>query len=128
MSSKLPWYTLWAGLIVLVGFAVLCIYMIDASRSLPKDEQFRWDHLLVIFNSIQTMAAAALGVLLGTTVQQARVDAARAQAQAAEAKADKNQQEAGKNQAVRGLLSGVRAQAAPDPAATLKAIEATLDS
>jgi hypothetical protein len=129
MTSKLPTYTLLTGLIVLVGFVVLCVYMIDASMALGKDEQFRWDHLLVVFNSIQTMAAAALGVLLGTTVQQARVDSARARADVAEAKADQNAKGATKTEAVRGLLTGVRAQAAgSDPAATLKAIEAMLDA
>ena len=127
MNSKLPTYTLWTGMIVLVGFTVLCVYMIDASRTLAKDEQFRWDHLLVVFNSIQTMAAAALGVLLGTTVQQARVDAARAQAKAAEAKAESNEQHAVKNKAARSLLSGVRAQAA-DAETVLKAVQATLDA
>jgi hypothetical protein len=130
MASKLPWYTLIVGIIVLVGFGWLCFYMVDASANLPKDEQFRWDHLVVIFNSIQTMAAAALGVLLGTTVQQARVDAAKSKADAAEAKADANAQHAVKNDAVRSIIAGAHTEGvgAADPAATLRAIQATLAS
>jgi hypothetical protein len=130
MTSKLPWYTLIVGLFVLVGFAWLCAYMVDAGLSLPKEEQFRWDHLVVVFNSIQTMAAAALGVLLGTSVQQARVDAAQSKAEAAETKAETNAKHAVKNEAVRSLLAGSHTEgaAAADPGATLRAIEATLAS
>jgi len=125
--SKLPWYTLIVGLLILIGFGWLCAYMVHASASLPKEEQFRWDHLVVVFNSIQTMAAAALGVLLGTTVQQARVDAAKSKAEAAEAKADTNAKHAVKNEAVRSLLAGGITEGVPsDAEATLRAIKATL--
>ena len=127
MNSKLPWYSLIVGVLVVIGFAWLCAYMVNASANLPKDEQFRWDHLVVVFNSIQTMAAAALGVLLGTTVQQARVDAAQSKAEVAEAKAETNAKHALKNEAVRTILAGGHSEGvAADPAATLRAVEATL--
>src|SRR4051794_21505756 len=71
--SKLPAYVVIVAVLVIIGFGWLCFELMGAATSLPKDEQFRWDHMVVVFNSVQTMAAAALGVLLGTTVQQARV-------------------------------------------------------
>ena len=67
--------------IVVAGFAILCFAMIRAAMTVTPEQ---WDHLVVVFNSVQAMAAAALGVLLGTTVQQARVDAAYGRAALAE--------------------------------------------
>lgn len=67
--------------IVVAGFAILCFAMIRAAMTVTPEQ---WDHLVVVFNSVQAMAAAALGVLLGTTVQQARVDAANGRAALAE--------------------------------------------
>jgi len=130
MSSKLSLTTLVVGLLVLAGFGLLCFYMIEVSASLPKDEQFRWDHLVVVFNSIQAMAAAALGVLLGTTVQQARVDAANSRAALSEEKRRANEKDGTKNAAIRRLLGetqpSARDSGAPDD--TLKAVRAILDS
>jgi hypothetical protein len=72
-----------AAFIVVAGFAALCFAMIRAAMTVSPEQ---WDHLVVVFNSVQAMAAAALGVLLGTTVQQARVDAANGRAALAETK------------------------------------------
>jgi len=125
--SRLPWYTLVVALVVLVGFGWLCFEMLNAATTLPKDEQFRWDHIVVVFNSLQTMAAAALGVVLGTTVQQARVDAAQSQASADQAKADANAGEAAKADAARKLITGLQAPGAPaDIKETLRAVTAAL--
>src|SRR3954453_14565736 len=128
MSSKLSQTTLIVGIVVLVGFGALTWYMIFMNSGLPKDQQ--WDHLVVIFNSIQAMAAAALGVLLGTTVQQARVDAAHAREALAEKKSRDNEKEGLKNEAIRSLLGESRALTAEtaEPAATLSAVRKILDS
>ncbi len=128
MSSKLSQTTLIVGIVVLVGFGALTWYMIFMNSGLPKDQQ--WDHLVVIFNSIQAMAAAALGVLLGTTVQQARVDAAHAREALAEKKSRDNEKEGLKNEAIRSLLGESRALTpeTAEPAATLSAVRKILDS
>lgn len=134
MSSNLSVTTLVVGIIVLIGFAALCFHMISVSGSLKADEQHKWDHSVVIFNSIQAMAAAALGVLLGTTVQQARVDAANAKATLAEKKRRENEKDGLKNEAIRGLLSDSQAlepqalkREAAEPAATVSAVRKILE-
>ena len=131
MTSTLSKTTLIVGIVVLVGFGVLTFYMIRMNSKLPADQQ--WDHLVVIFNSIQAMAAAALGVLLGTTVQQARVDAANARAKLFENERRQYENDAIKNNAIRSLLAErqtlQRDAAEPgDPTETLKAVRALLNT
>ena len=131
MTSTLSKTTLIVGIVVLVGFGVLTFYMIRMNSKLPADQQ--WDHLVVIFNSIQAMAAAALGVLLGTTVQQARVYEANARAKLFENERRQYENDAIKNNAIRSLLAErqtlQRDAAEPgDPTETLKAVRALLNT
>jgi hypothetical protein len=103
---------------VIVCFGYLCQFMLSKSLTLRADEQFRWDRILMIFNAVQTMAAAALGVVLGTTVQQARVERA-------EAKADVNATKAAKADAALQLIDGLQppgAQVSNADVASLAAI------
>jgi hypothetical protein len=107
--SKLPAYVVIVAVLVIIGFGWLCFELMGAATSLPKDEQFRWDHMVVVFDSVQTMAAAALGVLLGTTVQQARVDKAKSETNAAQARADANAEDAAKAREARKIVTGLQA-------------------
>ncbi|HMI41824.1 MAG TPA: hypothetical protein VK485_11420 [Sphingomicrobium sp.] len=126
-TANLPWYSLAVGLIVIIAFGWLCYFMIEKSQVLGPNEQFRWDRLLLIFNSVQAMAAAALGVMLGTAVQQGKVDTAEASAAKAEADAKANQSEANKAENARKLINslqppGAGAGAADQTIAHLKTI------
>lgn len=95
--ARLPWYSLVIGLAVVGAFSLLCWYVVTAGVSF---EAPNWDRLMVVFNSVQAMAAAAVGALLGTTVQQARVDAAEGRAKA-------NEGAAAKVAAARELIDGL---------------------
>lgn len=100
-AGKLPWYTLVVGLALLVAFGLLSWFMLDKGATLPANAQHVWDRMLLIFNAVQTMAAAAVGVLLGTSVQQARVASA-------ERRAEEKEYDAAKAQAARKLINGLQ--------------------
>ncbi|RJF93494.1 hypothetical protein [Sphingomonas cavernae] len=85
-ATKIPRYSLLAGSVILLVFALLVWIMMTQGMQLEENQQYRWDRLLLIFNAVETMAVAAAGVLLGTTVQQGRV--AAAEARAADAQTD----------------------------------------
>ncbi|TYC78766.1 hypothetical protein [Novosphingobium sp. BW1] len=104
---RLPWYSVATGAIILIGFASLVFYLVSVSGVIGKDEQMRWDRLMLIFNAVQTLTVAAAGVLLGTTVQQARVASAEARADAAEGNAKAAQSDAEKAAAARRLIDGL---------------------
>jgi PBP1b-binding outer membrane lipoprotein LpoB len=107
---KLPWYSLLTAVILLGGFLLIANFMIDVGQTLPKDEQYKWERLITIFNTVQTLAVAAAGVLLGTAVQQARVTSA-------EASAKTNADEAAKAKAAREALRGLQPPGAGAPKA-----------
>jgi hypothetical protein len=121
--TKTPWYALAAAVVVVVAFVWLCIAMIHAAKTASSTE---WDHLVVVFNSVQTMAAAALGVLLGTSVQQAKVDAARSRAVAAETRRDVAEEKALKADAARKIVTEALDGEQHGHEATLRAVAATL--
>lgn len=118
--SKLPWYTLITAILILGGFVVVTQFMIDVGQSLPKDDQFKWDRLITIFNTVQTLAVAAAGVLLGAAVQQSRVTSAEASAKA-------NADDAAKAKAAREALKELQPPGGGDPkAADLNVLRAIL--
>lgn len=86
------------AVILLGGFAWVTSFMIGEGKTLPATDQYKWERLLSIFNAVQTLAVAAAGVLLGTTVQQGRVAIAEASAKA-------NAEDASKANAVRETLN-----------------------
>lgn len=102
--SRLPWYSVATGAVILIGFASIAGYLVYVSGVIGKEDQLHWDRLLLIFNAIQTLTVAAAGVLLGTTVQQARVASAEARADTAEGDAKASQVDAAKAEAARRLL------------------------
>jgi hypothetical protein len=102
--TRLPWYSVATGAIILVGFSWLAYFMVGAAGAIGQDDQFHWDRLLLIFNAVQTLTVAAAGVLLGTTVQQARVASAEARADAAEGDAKGARTDAAKAEAARRLI------------------------
>jgi hypothetical protein len=102
--TKQPWYTLFTAAIILIGFFGLCYFMMSHGMTLGKDDQFRWDRLLLIFNAVQTLAVAAAGALLGSAVQQARVASAEARADAADSSAKQAQTDAVKAEATRRAI------------------------
>lgn len=112
-QTRTPWYSLVAALIILAAFAWLCRYLLVKGVPLEPALQYQWDRMLIIFNAIQTMAAGAVGVLLGTTVQQARVASAEQRAQV-------NEEEARKAHAARRQMGGLDPPGAPGDSAQEK--------
>ena len=108
---KLPWYSLLTAVILLGGFVLVTNFMIDVGQTLPKEEQFKWERLITIFNTVQTLAVAAAGVLLGTAVQQTRVNSAEASAKA-------NSDDAAKARAAREAIRGLQPPGSPAPKST----------
>lgn len=106
-TSSVPWYTLLTGAIILAGFLWLAYFMVSFGAVLGRDDQYRWDRLLFIFNAVQTLTVAAAGVLLGSSVQQARVASAEARADAADTTAKQVQSDAAKIQAARKLIENL---------------------
>jgi hypothetical protein len=87
--KSLPWYALVVSVAIISVFGWMCYHMIIQSAVIDNEShRFQWDRLMSIFNVVQAMAAAAVGALLGTTVQQARVQTAQAQAVGAIAKVE----------------------------------------
>jgi hypothetical protein len=105
--ARLPWYAVLTGAIILLGFSWLAYLMVEAALNLGEKEQYRWDRLLLVFNSVQTLTVAAAGALLGTAVQQGRVASAEARADAAGAAARANQSDAAKAETARKLVEGL---------------------
>ena len=105
--TRLPWYAILTGAVILIGFSWLTYYMVSMGTTFGKDDQFRWDRLLLIFNAVQTLTVAAAGALLGSAVQQGRVSSAEARADAADAAAKANQTEAAKAEAARRLVENL---------------------
>jgi len=127
-QARLPWYSLITGAIILGGFAWFTYYMVVSASTIGKDDQFHWDRLLLIFNAIQTLTVAAAGVLLGTTVQQARVASAENRADAAQSAATAAQTDAAKAAAARKLIEQLDppGAAATDRSALLAQVRAVL--
>ena len=111
---------------ILIGFAVLCGVMLYSGLNLGKDDQFRWDRALFVFNAVQAIATAAAGALLGTVVQQGRVATAEGRAANAEADAKLNADEARKAKAARKLLSDLQPPGGDRPPANIEALVAVL--
>lgn len=104
---RLPWYTIMTGAVILIGFSWLTYFMVSVGTTLGKEDQFRWDRLLLVFNAVQTLTVAAAGALLGSAVQQGRVASAEARADAADATAKINQTGAAKAEAARSLVENL---------------------
>ena len=120
-NSRLPWYSLITGAIIVASFCWLAYYMATLAASLGREDQYRWDRLLFIFNAVQTLAVAAAGVLLGSSVQQARVASAEARADAAGATSDRLQTEAVKAQLARKLVNDLTPPGVDQPTGALVA-------
>lgn len=86
-AGGLPVYAVIAGAVILIFFGIIAWQMMFYFSGLPQTGV--WDRALVVFNSLQALAFAAGGALLGTTVQQARVNDAVARAKQVEGDADK---------------------------------------
>jgi len=100
--KHLPWYAAVVGIMIFLAFAWFCYDLIEQATTIDNDaNRYKWDRLLLMFNAVQGMAAAAVGALLGTTVQQARVETA-------EQRAASNAQSAAKVAAARELIDGLQ--------------------
>src|SRR5438105_15721641 len=89
--------------VLYIGTCWLFINRFALDNPLPD---LQWQRALVIFSGISSVGFAAIGVLLGTTVQQVNVSAAREQAATAKADAEK------KAGAIRSALSTLNAKGA----------------
>jgi len=91
----MPIYTLLTAVAITLSYLVLTYYMLDLAghpemaRDAGAIDKLRWDRTISVYNGIQTLAFAAAGVLLGTTVQASRVSDAKEIANANVADADK---------------------------------------
>jgi hypothetical protein len=121
-STGAPWYTIVVAIAILVGFGFMCVFMLEKAGVIHDDDQIHWERMVLVFNSIQTLAAAAAGVLLGTSVQMARVASAEGRAQA-------NEADAAKADAARRALRNLQPPGAPAQGSdeTLRALQAVLN-
>lgn len=111
-TSRLPTYTLVAA--VFLGLAWLFASWLMYRRFVQSDQTGTWDHALVLYNGLSSVGFTAIGVLLGTQVQQVNVSAARREAETARKSATEAKTDAAK------LRAGARAAAkAATPAADL---------
>lgn len=94
-----------AALYVAASWYLLQRFALD--KPLPE---LSWQRALIIFSGITSVGFAAIGVLLGTTVQQVNIAAAREQASAAKAEADK------KTKAIKGAITKLTGPPATQPA------------
>jgi len=74
------------GIVLALAYLVASWFLFDNFAMQKPPEGSNWERALVIYNGIASVGFAAIGVLLGTQVQQASV--ARARQEAAEAKVD----------------------------------------
>lgn len=77
--------SLWIGAAVLVGFAVLVVYMF----SLLASSETTWNRALYIFAGVEAIAFAAAGYLFGREVNRQRAESAERRASQAEQTAAK---------------------------------------
>ena len=104
--------------LVYLGASAFILYHFGVTNT-PSGE---WDHVIVIYNSITSVGFTAIGVLLGTQVQQvnlnaAKADTAAAKADTAAAKADADKKTVASRAAI-GLLGPAAADgggSAPTP-------------
>lgn len=75
--------TIWIGVAVLMGFAVLVIYMF----SLLTSSEATWSRALYLFAGVEAIAFAAAGYFFGREVNRQRADIAESRASQAEQKA-----------------------------------------
>jgi len=61
-----------AAVILAVAYGVVVWLLLDRF-AFAENPKGNWDHALTIFNSVSAIGFAAIGVLLGTTVQQTNV-------------------------------------------------------
>jgi cell shape-determining protein MreC len=101
-------WTIIFGTLVLVGFAILLIYV--TKRASTKDQTL-WDRLIYVYGSLEAMAFAVIGAVFGTTVQRQvtnqankRADANGKQAQAERSRADQHQKDATNGRALAGVI------------------------
>ena len=78
--------TLIAAIVLTVIYVVWSWYVFSKFAMQTPPNGSSWDHAMVIYNGVASIGFAAIGVLLGTQVQQTNV--ARAHEEAAGAKAD----------------------------------------
>lgn len=79
-ASKGPWVTVLAavGLTLLyIGASIFLLDRFALDKPLPEES---WSRALIIYNGIASVGFAAIGVLLGTSVQQVTVAAAKQEA------------------------------------------------
>ncbi|GIW33490.1 hypothetical protein [Meiothermus sp.] len=72
--------TLWIGAAVLVGFAVLVVYML----SLLDSSETTWNRALYLFAGVEAIAFAAAGYFFGREVHRQRAESAELRARQAE--------------------------------------------
>ena len=83
--AKLPAYAVWcAGILIATYLAMTFVMFFQFSG---KDNP-NWQNAMTVYNGFQAFATAAAGLLLGTTIQQTRVN--NAERQAAQAKNERD--------------------------------------
>jgi hypothetical protein len=117
--TRMTWYGLLVALVIFIGFGWLCWFMAGNAVSLGQDHQYVWDRLVLLFNAVQSFASAAVGALLGTAVQQARVVRAEATAEA-------NAADAEKARSARNLIANLQPPGGGQSSAPVESIAAVL--
>ncbi|MBP2511752.1 hypothetical protein [Sphingomonas sp. PvP018] len=80
-AARLPVYTLVAAALLAVAWLIASWLMYE--RFVPPGQPEAWDRALVLYNGLSAVGFTAIGVLLGTQVQQVNVAAARREAASA---------------------------------------------
>lgn len=71
-----------AAIVILILFGVFLVWLLTQAR---MDNEIHWSRLLVLYSGVEAIAFTAAGVLLGTRVQRAQVDAAESRAETLQA-------------------------------------------
>ena len=102
MTSKI---TPGVALILMLTFLAASAWMLNQASQTDKGT---WDHAIVIYNALTSVGFSAVGVLLGTKVQQVNVD--KANAETAQAK----QESAKKTTAIQSALTHLEGTSADE--------------
>jgi hypothetical protein len=92
----------WAAVVVLIGFVVLFLHMLDEVEA----AEARWSRLTWLYGTVEAIVFAAAGALFGTQVQRARVESA-------ERKADATEQDAKNGRTLAATAKALARHAAP---------------
>ena len=67
-----------AAIVILILFGVFLVWLLTQAR---MDNEVHWSRLLALYSGVEAIAFTAAGVILGTRVQRAQVDAAESRAE-----------------------------------------------